>query len=200
MPARPERVERTVSSYNLVSSRHRTALRSPQAAASSAEVSATLRGLSYTISVPLCRARRATASRRSLPVRGKKPTKQASFAGSPLRTSAVRDAEGPGSTSKGSPLCMKAATSRSPGSDMPGSPASDTKAIASPSATRPAISSALPSSLCSWQDMRGLDIPSLDSMAPVLRVSSQYILWHSLSTLRARSVMSSMFPMGVGQR
>ena len=167
-------------------------MRSPQAAASSAAVSATLSGLSYIISVPLCRARRATASRRSLPDRGKKPTKQASFAGSPLRTSAVRDAEGPGSTSKGSPICMKAATSRSP--------ASDTKAIASPSATRPAISSALPSSLCSWQDMRGLDIPSLDSMAPVLRVSSQYILWHSLSTLRARSVMSSMFPMGVGQR
>ena len=135
-----------------------------------------------------------------MPDRGKKPTKQASLAGRPLITKAVREAEGPGSTSKGRPFFMKAATSRSPGSDMPGSPASDTKAIASPSATRPAISSALPSSLCSWQDMRGLDIPSLDSMAPVLRVSSQYILWHSLSTLRARSVMSSMFPMGVGQR
>ena len=120
--------------------------------------------------------------------------------GSPLITSAVSGALAPGSTVYLAPAAMHPATNASPGSLMPGIPASLTKAIASPESTRSAISSARCLSLCSWQAISGFFIPRCVISSRVLRVSSQYTALMPFSVSIVRSVMSDRLPIGVAQR
>ena len=64
------------------------------------------------------------------------PRTRTGRSGSPLATSAVIAADGPGTTSTGWPASTAARTSRSPGSEMPGMPASVTTATRSPRSSR----------------------------------------------------------------
>ena len=81
----------------------------------------------------------ATSARRAVrpePLRGRNPSKTNRPAGRPLTTRAVTAADGPGTTSTACPASTAARTSRSPGSEMPGMPASVTTATRSPAASR----------------------------------------------------------------
>ena len=60
------------------------------------------------------------------PLRGRKPSNTKRSVGNPESTSAVSTALGPGTTSTASPASRQARTSRSPGSLIPGIPASVT--------------------------------------------------------------------------
>ena len=70
------------------------------------------------------------------PFRGRKPSNTNRPVGSPLVTSAATTADGPGTTSTVPPASTTARTMRSPGSEMPGIPASVTTATRSPARIR----------------------------------------------------------------
>ncbi len=92
-------------------------------------------------------------------MRGRNPWNTHSDAGSPDATSAVIAADGPGSTSTGSPAATQARTSTYPGSDTSGIPASDTSATTAPSRICETSSAARARSLCSWYDTSRPDTP-----------------------------------------
>jgi hypothetical protein len=92
----------------LVSSRHTATSREGSNEASSSSVAGTRRGDSNATKVP----GNPEKTRLSSPfLRGRKPWKCHSDAGSPDATSAVIAADGPGSTSTGSPAATHARTS-----------------------------------------------------------------------------------------
>ncbi len=70
------------------------------------------------------------------PLRGRKPSTTNRPVGSPLPTRALIAADGPGTTSTRWPAAAAAATRSSPGSEMPGMPASVTITTRSPDARR----------------------------------------------------------------
>ena len=73
---------------------------------------------------------------RPLPFRGRKPSNTKRPVGRPLVTNAAIAADGPGTTSTEKPCAVTARTRRSPGSEMPGVPASVTTATLSPARSR----------------------------------------------------------------
>ena len=70
--------------------------------------------------------------------------------GRPLIESAATTAEGPGAVDTRSPAAATAATTRAPGSEMPGVPASLISTTSWPSRTRVTTCSLWATSLCSW--------------------------------------------------
>ena len=70
------------------------------------------------------------------PLRGRNPSKANRLVGRPLTTRAAIIADGPGTTSTVWPAAAAAATRRSPGSEMPGMPASVTTTTVSPLSSR----------------------------------------------------------------
>jgi hypothetical protein len=118
---------RAISSWVLVSSRQTTAARSsPNEARSSARVAATRRGDSKNTWVRGSPASSANRFWRSPSLRGGNPSKQNRSVGSPETASAVVTADGPGTAVTRTPAATAAATTRKPGSLMPGMPASVT--------------------------------------------------------------------------
>ena len=143
----------------------------------------------------------ATISRRSLrstPERGKKPSKTNRPAGKPLSVTAMIAAEGPGVALTTPPASTTARTMRSPGSLMPGLPASVMSATIFPSATKATIFSRESCSVCSLTTSSGLSLtPMCCSNLLECRVSSQQITSASRSASTARAVMSDRLPIGV---
>lgn len=80
-------------------------------------------------------ARAPSRRRRSPPLRGRNPSKQNLSTGSPDTASAVSTADGPGTAVTRSPSSMQAVTTRYPGSDTDGMPASVTSTTMAPAAT-----------------------------------------------------------------
>ena len=85
----------------------------------------------------------------------------------------------------------------SPGSEIPGIPASETKAIRAPPFSSATSSSARWRSLWAWQLTVGTPMPKCESSFCVWRVSSQATRSTLRKTRNARNVMSSRFPIGV---
>ena len=71
------------------------------------------------------------------PLRGRKPSNTNRPVGKPLTTSAAIAADGPAITETEWPALTAARTSRSPGSEMPGIPASVTTATVLPASSAP---------------------------------------------------------------
>ncbi len=118
-------MERTTSSWSLVSSRASTADRSlPHAAASSESVPATRPPDSKITTVSAEAATVPIRRFRSPARRGRKPSNRNRSVGNAETMSAAIAADGPGMASTGTPAVTQAATSRSPGSEMAGVPAS----------------------------------------------------------------------------
>jgi len=88
-------------------------------------------------------------------------------------------------------------TTRNPGSEITGIPASLTIAITSPPAIFSITFSACDSSLCSCRLCVGVEIPKLVSSLRVCRVSSQRITLADFSASIARGERSERFPIGV---
>ena len=107
----------------------------------------TRRGDSNATTVPPDSANRRSSSPF---LRGRKPAKRHRSAGSADATSAAIAADGPGSTSTGSPAATHARTSTKPGSDTSGMPASETSATVWPARMASTSSAARARSLCSW--------------------------------------------------
>ncbi len=194
-----DNVPRQTSSCSLVSSRATTTARSaPKAPARSARVPARRPGASWIRTVRSSVARAASRRCRSAPRRARKPSKQKRSVGSPLTTSAITAATGPGTAETSTPAATAAATSREPGSETVGVPASLTTATVSPAANRPSTSGRRAASLrsCSDTSRRPL-MPAWVRSPRVRRVSSQQIRSARPSTSTARGERSPRFPMGV---
>ena len=129
---------------------------------------------------------------------GRKPSKQKRSHGNPLCTSAGISAVAPGSVSTSIPASTHVRTNRNPGSEMPGVPASDTRAALRPAAIAPATISTVACSLNLWCERSFCSMPRCFSRNDVVRVSSARMKSTSRRTFTARSVMSSRFPIGVG--
>ena len=129
---------------------------------------------------------------------GKKPSKQNLSHGKPLCTTAGMRAVAPGSVTTSIPSSTQRRTSKKPGSEMPGVPASDTNATSLPAAidstTRPTVAC----SLNLWCECIGFSMPRWRIRCDDVRVSSARMKSTSLSTFMARRVISSRLPMGVG--
>ncbi len=188
-----------VSSCSLVSSRHRATARSPPiAAARSLSVRASRWGASKSTAVRCSLARAARRAVRPEPRRGKKPSKTKRSVGRPLATRPASAAEGPGTTTTSKPPSAAARTSRSPGSDTPGRPASDTSATRAPSANRSTTVDTWDASACSWAaSIGGEATPAAERRRRVWRVSSHTTRSASARVRRARGDRSSRLPMGV---
>jgi hypothetical protein len=119
---------------------------------------------------------------------------------SPETESAAITALGPGTAYTGRPAAIAARTTRSPGSDTPGLPASTTSAPVSPASSRPAISAARAPSLCAWAENSGVRTAKRVSRPRVCRVSSAAIQSTARSTSSARGDRSPRFPIGVATR
>src|SRR5690625_3323376 len=89
---------------------------------------------------------------RSPGLRGGNPSKQNRSTGSPDNASAVSTADGPGTTVSAMPASIAADTSRYPGSDTLGMPASVTTTTVSPAASASSSSSVRAVSLPSKYD------------------------------------------------
>ena len=100
----------------------------------------------------------------------------------------------------GIPFSMQRRTISSPGSLIPGIPASVTSAQDSPLDRRATISSPRAFLLCSKYEIIGFEIPKHDSSFRLLRVSSAATKSTSDSVLSARSDISERFPIGVATR
>src|SRR5262245_19104224 len=144
----------------------------------------------------------SSASRdvRARPDRGRKPSNTKRSVGSPEITSAVTAADGPGTTSTSIPASTHAATSRYPGSDSPGLPASVTTATFVPSRSRRTSSGTRSRSLPSNSDSNLASMPNAARSRPVLRVSSHATRSTEARVARARSERSPRLPMGVPTR
>ena len=138
---------------------------------------------------------------RSLPLRGKKPSKTNRAVGKPLITSAIVRAEGPGIAETVMPAFSAALTSRSPGSLMPGVPASLTNATSTSSSNSATTCSHASCSVCSLMTMYFLpEWPRCCNNKPVRRVSSQQTTDTEPSVSIARCDMSLRLPIGVATR
>ena len=104
----------------------------------------------------------------------------------------------PGRVSTSMPASTQVLTSRNPGSEIPGVPASETNAALRPAAIDPATILTVACSLNLWCEWSFFSIPRCLSRNDVVRVSSARMKSTSRSTLTARSVISSRFPIGVG--
>ena len=131
---------------------------------------------------------------------GKKPSNVNRSQGNPEATNAGTKAVAPGRHCTVTPRATQALTNINPGSEMPGVPASDMSAITSPAAIRAAKASAVWCSLNLWCDTNWFLISKCLSNMPEVRVSSAKITSASFSMRRARSVMSSRLPTGVGTK
>ena len=102
----------------------------------------------------------------------------------------------PGTGTTRCPASRTARTTRAPGSETPGVPASVTRAIRSPRARRSINRAAASCSLCWWAAVSGVSMPNRASRGRVTRVSSAAITSIRASSQSARSVMSAALPMG----
>ncbi len=102
------------------------AQRAARGRAAAVSVACTRLGDSYSTTVRVSDTSAAMRSRRTTPRRGRKPSNTKRSVGNPDSTSAVSTALGPGTMSTASPASRQARTRRSPGSEMPGMPASVT--------------------------------------------------------------------------
>ena len=140
----------------------------------------------------------ASRSARALPLRGRKPSMHQRAVGRPLAATAATGADGPGTTSIRWPASTTRRTTLSPGSEIPGMPASETRATVPPSSRRRITSVAALSSVCSSRRSRSAPTtPAWASRRPVLRVSSQATRSAAASVSTARGERSPRLPMGV---
>ena len=142
-------------------------------------------------------AMRVSRSRRSRPLRGRKPSKDQRGAEMPLATSAASTADGPGMGTTVPPSATQRATRSSPGSLTSGVPASVTSATSSPAARRASSSRVRAESLWAWKLTSGVSMPWRAHNRRVRRVSSAATTLTARSTSRARKVTSPRLPMGV---
>ena len=98
------------------------------------------------------------------------------------------------------PAARAAATRASPGSEMPGKPASLITATASPASRASSNWGMRPSWLCWWKLTSLLLMPKPASNRPLRRVSSQAMRLAPSNTLRARGDRSPVLPIGVPTR
>src|SRR5581483_7418164 len=145
-------------------------------------------------------ARARSRSRRSPDRRGRNPSKTKRSVGSPEATSAAIAAEGPGTTRTSIPASTHARTSRYPGSESPGIPASEITATSSPERRTSRSSSVRLGSLPSNSDTIRARMPKCASSRPARRVSSAATSPTAASVSRARAVMSPRLPIGVPTR
>ena len=137
-------------------------------------------------------------SLRSPPLRGRKPSNTNREVDKPLITSAMVSADGPGIDDTVMPASTAAFTSRSPGSLMPGVPASLTSATSIPPSSLPTTSSQASNSVCSLITMYFLpEMPRCCNSIPVRRVSSQHTTSAACNASTARGEMSLKLPIGV---
>ena len=193
------KVPRHISSCSLVSSRASTTLRiAPHAVSRSSSVFSRRCGASYNTTVRISVAISSICRLRSLPLRGKKPSKTNRAVGKPLITSAIVRADGPGIAETVMPAFSAALTSRSPGSLIPGVPASLTSATSVLSSNSATTRSHASCSVCSLMTMYFLpDRPRCCNNKPVRRVSSQQTTVTEPSVSMARCDMSLRLPIGV---
>ncbi len=90
--------------------------------------------------------------RRSVPLRGRKPSTPKRSVGRPLTTNAPITDEGPGTVVTVSPAAASWPANHAPGSEMPGVPASLTTATVPPAPTHEATRSSRSASLCPCKD------------------------------------------------
>ena len=194
---------RSTCSWVLVSSRHSAAGRSaPRASAMATRESWTRRGDSRKIMVRSWVARDSRARRRSPGLRGRNPSKQKRSEASPDRARAVSTAEGPGATVTGTCSRTAAWTSRYPGSETEGMPASETTRTRRPARAASSSSAARSRSLCSWKAMtrpRG-STSRRWARDRSRRVSSAAMRSACSRARRRRSEASETLPIGVAAR
>ena len=144
----------------------------------------------------------ASRAVRSWPLRGRKPSKTNRPVGSPLMTRAVIAALGPGTVSTVWPAAAAARTSRSPGSEMPGVPASVTTATWRPASSSPSTRLTEAASFWSCTARRRLPagMPAWLSNLRLWRVSSQAMTSAARNASTARGAKSPRLPIGVATR
>ncbi len=123
---------------------------SPNATAMAPSVSAIRCGASKNTMVRGSADTAASVRDRSPALRGRKPSNVNRSVGSPDSASAVSTALGPGAAVTRRSRSMARSTTRYPGSETEGMPASVTTTTVPPSATTSSSSSARAVSLCSW--------------------------------------------------
>ena len=160
---------RHISSCSLVISRANTTGRSPpQTSAKSDNVRSKRCGASYNTVVRRSRATSVRRSRRSAPLRGKKPSNAMRAVGKPLIAAAMTNATGPGVECTVCPAAIAACTSLSPGSLMAGVPASVMTDTVAPEANAVSTVSMASCSVCSFvTTKRSGDAPILLSSDPL---------------------------------
>ena len=110
----------------------------PHAAARSSTVRSTRCGASYITVVRGSAAIAARRTARSRPDRGTKPSNTNRVVSKPLTTRAITNAAGPGTADTAWPASSTTRTSRDPGSEIPGVPASVISVTVSPRRAAPA--------------------------------------------------------------
>lgn len=138
------------SSCTFVISRARTRGRLLYSLLNSRKVSRIRCGLSYATTVPRSFESEFRNLRRSPALDGRNPTNRNSSVGSPEAANAARIADGPGTGTTAKPSSIAALTTRYPGSETRGVPASLTRATDSPARRFATISAERTASLCSW--------------------------------------------------
>ncbi len=154
-------------------------------------------------SPPSVAPRRCRRADSSVPCRreGGSPRTRSATSADPEITSAVTAATGPGTADTRKPASSVARTSRSPGSEMPGVPASVTSATSSPATSVSSTSAMRLSSVCSLHTARRAALmPACWSSRPVRRVSSQHTSATLPRTSIARGARSPRLPIGVATR
>ena len=143
-------------------------------------------------------ARSARRRARSPALRGRKPSKQNRSTGSPETASAVSTAEGPGTAMTSTPASRAAATSRYPGSDTLGIPASVTSSTRSPASIASTSDGVRAVSLPSkYETTRPVTVtPSSRVSRPSRRVSSAATTSAVASSCASRGEASSTRPIG----
>ena len=145
-----EMVPRKNSSWSLVSSRPRVIFRSPHTSSISWSTSRIRWGASYnTIVAGMC-FHSSSFSFRFFRLLGRKAPKKNGVLGRPEATSAVRQALSPGTGTTWIPAAMACWAISSPGSEIPGNPASVTKAMSLPFSRASSSTGPCFSLLCSW--------------------------------------------------
>ena len=139
----------------------------------------------------------ASRSHRAEALAGRKPSKAKRSLGRPATLSAAISADAPGTGLTFTPAARAARTSRKPGSDTSGVPASLTSASDSPASRRATSFCAIASSLCSCSASNGVAMPKWASNWPLRRVSSAQIAATARKVSRARGLMSPRLPIGV---
>ena len=120
--------------------------------------------------------------------------------GRPEPLSAATRAVGPGTGTTFTPRSSASATSFSPGSLMPGLPASVTSAQSAPASSRSRIRPARWPSAKAGRLTVSAATPKCSSSTRECRVSSHAMKATALSVSRARGDRSPRFPMGVATR